>query len=137
MSVRQIAQVETMLGEAIASKRFDVLRSLSHPSFSYIGVHNDQQVHWNRGDWLREVSALRTLSFVHVTNDVMLFEGLAIVTVEALWIGHSPGRAFQQKLRMSDNWVSCGRSWKLIRRHVFSADHRPEERTAEKEILVC
>ena len=122
MAARTLIKNEALLGAAIATRRFDILRSLTHRSFTYLGQHKASHVALSRAEWLRMVEATQTITFVHTTNDVLIFDNSAIITVEALWIGQAPAAASQQKLVMSDFWLKRDGQWKLARRHASTQE---------------
>lgn len=117
MTAASLVQNETALGAAITTRNSAVLTALTHPSFTYLGMHPGGVSAWTRSEWVNVVCGLNTVSFVHNTPNVLLVGTTAIVTVDATWLGQKAGVPSQQRVLMSDTWLKANGRWKLLRRH--------------------
>jgi hypothetical protein len=117
MTAVSLIKHETTLGAAIATSNLEVLNALTHPSFTYLGMHPGGVSAWTRSEWVNVVCGLNTISFVHNTPNVVLVGTTAVVTVDATWLGQISGAPRQQRVLMSDTWLKVNGRWKLLRRH--------------------
>lgn len=105
MTAVSLIKHETTLGAAIATSNLEVLNALTHPSFTYLGMHPGGVSAWTRSEWVNVVCGLNTISFVHNTPNVVLVGTTAVVTVDATWLGQISGAPRQQRVLMSDTWL--------------------------------
>jgi hypothetical protein len=122
MTAASLIKNETALGAAITTRNSDVLAALTHPSFTYLGMHPGGVSAWTRLEWMNVVCELNTVSFVHNTPNVLLVGSTGIVTVDATWLGQFAGAPRQQRVPMSDTWLKVNSRWKLLRRHASTYD---------------
>ena len=72
MTAAILIKNETALGAAIATRNTPALSTLTHPSFTYWGIHPAGRSFWTRAEWVKAVFETETTTFVHSTTDVLI-----------------------------------------------------------------
>lgn len=103
--------------DALCAKDIDALRSLIHSEFRLIGTRAAGPFVLTREEWLEAIQKRELISIDLDIQDAAVFEDVMVGTVEACWRVAYLGREIEDKVLLTDVWVSDDGRWQVVRRH--------------------
>ena len=112
-----VATLEGEWRDALIAKDEATLRRLIHPQFKLVGIRSTGSVAVNLEQWIEALKRMDIVSLeVRVTECVAL-ENVIVATVDAQWQVRYMGQLIDERVLLTDVWVSVGESWQVVRRH--------------------
>ena len=103
--------------DALIAKDEATLRRVIHPQFKLVGIRSTGSVAVNLEQWIEALKRMDIVSLeVRVTECVAL-ENVIVATVDAQWQVRYMGQLIDERVLLTDVWVSVGESWQVVRRH--------------------
>ena len=103
--------------DALIAKDEATIRRLIHPQFKLIGIRSTGSVAVNLEQWIEALKRMDIVSLeVRVTECVAL-DNVIVATVDAQWQVRYMGQLIDERVLLTDVWVSVGESWQVVRRH--------------------
>jgi ketosteroid isomerase-like protein len=112
-----IESLERRWRDALCSKDIEQLRSLIHPKFTLIGTRSSGPFTLSREEWLDAIQKRELIDIEIHIRDSALFESVMVGTVEARWRVSYLGREVEDRVLLTDVWVSEDGRWQVVRRH--------------------
>ena len=112
-----VRDLEREWREALIAKDEATLRRLIHPQFKLVGIRSTGSVAVNLEQWIDALKRMDIVSLeVRVTECVAL-DSVIVATVDAQWQVRYMGQLIDERVLLTDVWVSVGESWQVVRRH--------------------
>ena len=112
-----VRDLEREWREALVAKDEATLRRLIHPQFKLVGIRSTGSVAVNLEQWIEALKRMDIVSLeVRVTECVAL-DNVIVATVDAQWQVRYMGQLIDERVLLTDVWVSVGESWQVVRRH--------------------
>ena len=112
-----VRDLEREWRDALVAKDEATLRRLIHPQFKLIGIRSTGSVAVNLEQWIEALKRMDIASLeVRVTECVAL-DNVIVATVDAQWQVRYMGQLIDERVLLTDVWVSGGGGWQVIRRH--------------------
>ena len=103
--------------DALIAKDEATLRRVIHPQFKLVGIRSTGSVAVNLEQWIEALKRMDIVSLeVRVTECVAL-DNVIVATVDAQWQVRYMGQLIDERVLLTDVWVSVGESWQVVRRH--------------------
>jgi hypothetical protein len=103
--------------DALIAKDDAALRRLIHPQFKLVGIRSTGSVAVDLNQWIEALQRMDIVSLdVRVTECVAL-DNVIVATVDAQWKVRYLGQLIDERVLLTDVWVSVGDSWQVVRRH--------------------
>lgn len=103
--------------DALIAKDEAALRRLIHPQFKLVGIRSTGSVAVNLEQWIEALKRMDIASLeVRVTECVAL-ENVIVATVDAQWKVRYLGQLIDERVLLTDVWISVGDGWQVVRRH--------------------
>ena len=112
-----VRDLEREWRDALIAKDEATLRRLIHPQFKLVGIRSTGSVAVNLEQWIEALKRMDIVSLeVRVTECVAL-DNVIVATVDAQWQVRYMGQLIDERVLLTDVWVSVGESWQVVRRH--------------------
>jgi hypothetical protein len=112
-----VRELERQWRDALFAKDEAQLRRLIHPQFKLVGIRSTGSVAVNLEQWIEALKRMDIVSLeVRVTECVAL-DNVIVATVDAQWQVRYMGQLIDERVLLTDVWVSVGESWQVVRRH--------------------
>ena len=112
-----VRDLEREWRDALVAKDEATLRRLIHPQFKLVGIRSTGSVAVNLEQWVEALKRMDIVSLeVRVTECVAL-DSVIVATVDAQWQVRYMGQLIDERVLLTDVWVSVGDSWQVVRRH--------------------
>jgi ribosomal protein S18 len=103
--------------DALIAKDEATLRRVIHPQFKLVGIRSTGSVAVHLEQWIEALKRMDIVSLeVRVTECVAL-DNVIVATVDAQWQVRYMGQLIDERVLLTDVWVSVGESWQVVRRH--------------------
>lgn len=112
-----IRALEEEWKEALLAKDEERLRAILHPRFQLVGVRPTGFMSVDTEGWIDALGKMDIVSIGIDVDDCVALGSTIVATVKACWKVRYLGQAIEEKVLLTDIWVSDGDNWRVVRRH--------------------
>ena len=93
------------------------LRRLIHPQFKLVGVRSTGSVAVDLEQWIEALKRMDIASLEVRVIECVALDNAIVATVDAQWKVRYLGQLIDERVLLTDVWVSVGDGWQVVRRH--------------------